>query len=99
MRSGTSNPQVKKPKSRKQEKALEILRKVDVIGTKELIEKMTKEKMLMLEILKIVQNALVAELSELKRKSKCFNWEWKSKQFSVSCAVLSVKNFSRNHSP
>ena len=62
---------LKSAKSRKQEKALELLKKIDVIGTKELIEKMTKEKMLMLENVEIVKNALVAELSELKRKSKC----------------------------
>ena len=63
---------LKSAKSRKPEKALELLKKVDVIGTKELIEKMTKEKMLMLEKVEIVQIALVAELSDLKRKSKCF---------------------------
>ena len=63
---------LKSAKSRKPEKALELLKKVDVRGTKELIEKMTKEKMLMLENVEILQNVLVAELSELKRKSKCF---------------------------
>ena len=57
-------------KSRKQEKALEILKKVDVIGTKELIEKMTKERNV--RKCEKVQNALVAKLSELKRKSKCY---------------------------
>ena len=57
-------------KSRKQEKALEILKKVDVIGTKELIDKMTKERNV--RKCEKVQNALVAELSELKRKSKCY---------------------------
>ena len=62
---------LKSAKSRKQEKALELLKKIDVIGTKELIEKTTKEKMLMLENVEIVKNALVAELSELKRKSRC----------------------------